>query len=306
MQTRTWFNGAPAEGGMASPEGLDRGMAFGDGIFETMLLRTGMSPAGAGRQQSNIESAIHLFDLHLKRLATGMQVLGMDCPQQLVRDELQDVINCLETGASEGGEHQARRYFAFKLVISRGYSSFGYRCENSGVNRTILARDLPEYVLPPACKVGLCEVQLAAQPLLAGIKHCNRLEQVLARREVEARGLDEGLMLDQQGNIVEATSANLFIVSGDHLVTPPLKESGVAGVMREFISSVIAPQLGISVVEETIGLERLYSSDAVMLTNALSGVRQVSFCESREWKHSPLLQMVQEQVHESMVSVNKG
>lgn len=274
-----WFNGElMASAGAASVDVnesylLDRANSFGDGVFETLLVQRGEAV---------------LLDRHLQRLSDGLQRLSIPC----VRDKLSHDLQLIEPFIRKGEN------FILKIVVSRGSTVFGYSSQQTSVNRLLL---LQPYTVKrvDALRLMVCETRLSIQPLLAGIKHCNRLEQVLARREVDGSGCDEGLVLDQQGRVVEATAANLFIVESDEFITAPIVDAGVIGVVREFLIEDLMPQLGFSLRKEPIDLARLKAADACLLTNSVQGLRQVASLQSSEgaacqWSQHALLSQLQQ------------
>ena len=145
------------------------------------------------------------------------------------------------------------------------------------------------YHKPPApLQVVVCNTTLARQPQLAGLKHGNRLEQVLAAREVSARGVEEGLQLNERGELVCAVSANLFLVADGRLLTPPVSECGIAGTVRRLVLEVLAPQRNLPAEVAPLRPGDLEGAQELFLTNALQGIRHVSQCEglfftSTEW-----------------------
>ena len=274
-----WFNGElMASAGAASVDVtesylLDRANSFGDGVFETLMVQRGKAV---------------LLDRHLQRLSDGLQRLSIPC----VRDKLSHDLQLIEPFIRKGEN------FILKIVVSRGSTVFGYSGQQTSVNRLLL---LQPYTVKrvDALRLMVCETRLSIQPLLAGIKHCNRLEQVLARREVDGSGCDEGLVLDQQGRVVEATAANLFIVESDEFITAPIVDAGVIGVVREFLIEDLIPQLGFSLRKESIDLARLKAADACLLTNSVQGLRQVASLQSSEgaacqWSQHALLSQLQQ------------
>ncbi|KGO97689.1 aminotransferase class IV, partial [Novilysobacter defluvii] len=136
---------------------------------------------------------------------------------------------------------------------------------------------------PPERGLGLrwCTTRLAAQPLLAGLKHCNRLEQVLARLELRGGGDDEGLLLGEEGEVVSAISANLFILRGGRWWTPPVDRCGVAGVCRGWLL-----EQGLA-GERRLDREAVEQAEAVVLTNAVRGILPVSGLGTRRWSPHP-------------------
>ncbi|HSN73136.1 MAG TPA: aminotransferase class IV, partial [Steroidobacteraceae bacterium] len=130
--------------------------------------------------------------------------------------------------------------------------------------------------------VRWCSTQLGRNPGLAGIKHLNRLEQVLARAEWSDVSIAEGLMLDTEGEIVCGTSCNVFAVIDGSLTTPDLRYCGVAGVMRRQVLSVAAA-LGIAVNEAPLRPDELARASEVFVTNAIAGIRPVGRLAELEW-----------------------
>jgi len=248
-----WVNGSSG----AAISILDRGFRYGDSLFETMRLRGG---------------DYHLLSYHLQRLERGCRVLDIPWAEQLVRESLAQGREDLQ---ASGVEEACAR-----LTVSRGEGGPGYGGP-SGQPTIALSLTTPALAwgeaLPPA-RLIRCETVLAEQPCLAGIKHGNRLEQVLGAREVQRAGADEGLMLNQRGEIICAVSANVFALFGDTLMTPALDTCGVAGTVRRLIIEELAPALGISVSQQAIGWADLQQADEVFLTNALIGIRGVAAC----------------------------
>ena len=233
---------------------LDRGLAYGDGLFETIHFDADRAP---------------LWQRHMARLAEGCRRLRLEAP-----DAANLASECARVSAG-----MARA--VVRITLTRGVGARGYAAA-SGITATRIVAAFA----PPASRadwyargmrVRLCATRLAAQPLLAGIKHLNRLEQVLARAEWEDPAIDEGLMCDHDGHVIGATAANLFAVIGGRLVTPPVDRCGVAGVMREELLARTP------VVVRNIDREELHEAEEVFLTNALRGIVPVTHLDDRRW-----------------------
>jgi 4-amino-4-deoxychorismate lyase len=267
-----WVDGT--RGATLSP--FDRGVAFGDGLFETMRF--------AGTR-------IPLLDLHLARLARGGARLGIPIDETTLRAEidaaLQDVVAMLPQGV-------------LKLILTRGAGGRGYRAAPDMVpTRVLLASPLPEN--PPSWTsegvvVRFCEMRLGANPLLAGIKHLNRLEQVMARREWDDPDIAEGLLADARGRVVEGIATNIFVVSGGRLMTPPIESCGVAGVMREYLVSRGAPALGIPLAEAACERAVLGGAQELFLCNSVIGVWPVRRLAARDLPVGPVTRRIQAHV----------
>jgi 4-amino-4-deoxychorismate lyase len=227
----------------------DRGLAYGDGLFETIAVEAGRA----------------LFlDLHLERLQRDCRRLRIGVDVGTLRGE---IATCLPADGCG----------VLKIIVTRAPAGRGYRPQTDCSGRRLLLfqprADVP--AAGTALRTRLCRQRLSSQPALAGMKHLNRLEQVLARGEWSDPAIGEGLMLDTQGRLIEATAANLFLVSGGELLTPRLTHCGVAGVMRRIVIECLAPALGLPVREIDLPLPALYAVEELFLTSSLLGVAPV-------------------------------
>lgn len=267
--------------------GLLRCSQFGDGLFETMFSRRG---------------EIHLRQRHMARLARGLQVLQIPMALGELESELDSFLQSIR---GEPG------YQRVKWLVTRSGTTAGYAVGGAETARLITASQLvPAEYADASCDVVECSVRMAAQPLLAGLKHCNRLEQVLASLDVQAQGFDEGILFDQRGVAVEAVSANLFVVDGDRLLTPKLDQAGVAGVLREQLIEVVAPELGIEVQQVDLQLQQLMDADALLLCNAVRGCTRVSSLTARDgntvqYARSGVADAVALQLQQSMLATGR-
>jgi 4-amino-4-deoxychorismate lyase len=238
----------------ASIDALDRGLQYGDGLFETIA-----APCGRPR----------FLDRHFERLAQGASRLDLHLPDlTLMRDEL---LSLCDSG----------RDAVLKLIVTRGAGERGYRPQATAAPTRILVAsswpDRPRALWTDGVRLGWCRTRLGRNPALAGIKHLNRLEQVLARAEWDDERMDEGLMQDEQDLVVSATQANLFARIDGRWVTPSLTHCGVAGIMRRAFIEWSAGA-GEPVGERALPAAELGSATALLLTNALIGawpVRQL-------------------------------
>lgn len=236
----------------------DRGLAYGDGVFETIRLTGSVAP---------------LALRHKTRMAKAAAMLGIPfVPSEFDRQ----LAALLAEGVAGVG----------KLILTRGSGGRGYGEPASVRPRWIRQRfDLP--VCAPAIRkqgmvLGLCQGVVSDAPHLAGLKHLNRLDQVLARRMVSASGWDEGLLLDQHGRPLELTSMNLFARFGDTLWTPSLLRAGVAGVARDWCLEYAA-QLSLNTSVRTGLLTRMCEADEVFACNSVAGVVPVRKLATWQW-----------------------
>ncbi len=245
MIGRRLVNGSETAGIAAD----DRGLQYGDGLFETMAAAGGCIPRLA---------------LHLARLEDGCRRLKIPMPSaSLLEDECARVLEGMGTAT-------------VKLTITRGPGPRGYRPPaEPSVTRIVAssaARPRGDALAPAVLQI--CETRLGLNPLLAGLKHLNRLEQVMACSEWDDPGIDEGLMLSSDGRLVCATAANVFLVEGGRLVTPAIRDCGVAGVMRQVVLAAAAER-GLPIAVEDVHPDRLATSDELFVTNAVVGIRPV-------------------------------
>ena len=241
----------------AIPSG-HRGLAYGDGLFESMHAHDGDVP---------------WWDAHWARLQAGAQRLRMQLPDAArVRSEAAALID---------GDHRC----VLKLTVSRGAGDRGYAPAPDAAPLWLLSR----HALPATgtvLQLRWCDTRLAIQPALAGIKHCNRLEQVLARAEWSdpaAMGLDaqDGLMRSGEGDVVCATAANLFVLRDAAWWTPAVDRCGVAGICRQHLLPLLQAR------EMRLSMAQVETADAVFLCNAVRGILPVARLDARTWPPHP-------------------
>ena len=233
-----------------------RATHYGDGVFRTMPRTSG---------------AISLLAQQLARLAADADAIGIDVSAAMLSDALDDTPLPDEA--------------VIKLCVWRGGAGRGY-APASGARPLIAvyAYALPTY---PAAHwrdgiaVATLSFRLGAQPATAGIKHCNRLDQVLAARELaDHAGAVEGLCRDLRGNIVCGTRSNLFWSDGSALYTPTIVDCGVRGVMRERVLAVAAER-GIATIERACSAADLVSAREIIVTNSVIGIWPVDSVDDR-------------------------
>ena len=260
----SWVDGQPADALSLK----DRGLAYGDGLFETIAVRGGQPL---------------LLDRHLARLADGCLRLAIMADHALIRSELLAYAAALGEGV-------------LKLILTRGDSLRGYAPDPAARARRILQGNRPAAYPAVHGEHGVrlfpCTTRLSRQPLLAGLKHLNRLEQVIARSEWQDTEHAEGLMLDQAGRVIEGVFSNLFLIRDGVLITADLKRCGVAGVMRAELLFQ-AESLGIPTQITDISLDQLQWADEVFVCNSVYGVWPVRAYAALSWSIGPLTRKLQ-------------
>jgi len=243
-----WIDGGPAGG--VSP--LDRGLHYGDGLFETI--------ACLGGQPRFVE-------MHLDRLAHGCTRLGLAFPG---REQLRREILTVAAGTQRA---IVKLLLTRGAAVARGYAAQGSERPTRVVLRYGWEEEDPK-IAPDGVRVRVATLRLGENPALAGLKHLNRLEQVEARREWSDPGIAEALMFSSGGSLVSGVMSNVFLVENSRLRTPRLDRCGVAGIMRAVVMRE-AQRAGITVEEGALVADDLPRAQEVFLTNALIGVRPV-------------------------------
>ncbi|MGP4123580.1 MAG: aminodeoxychorismate lyase [Sodalis sp. (in: enterobacteria)] len=250
-----WLNGIP----QTQLPLTDRAIHFGDGFFTTARVLDGDIP---------------LLAWHIERLVrAGQRLLFASFDSDVLRREMLAAAH----GVREG---------IIKALISRGSGGRGYSFRGCDAPQRIVSL-MPAPAQYPrwrqeGVRLSQSPVRLARNSLLAGIKHNNRLEQVLIRAHLDRDGSDEALVLDSEGVVVECCSANVFWRRGQEVFTPVLSHAGVAGVMRRRVILVL-PTLGYSLEKVSVRPNALRTADEVFITNALLPVVSVHAIEARQY-----------------------
>ena len=248
----------------------DRAIHYGDGLFETIAVRDGR---------------IEYWQRHMQRLAQGCQRLNMPAlDAALLLSEARQLIGRARQGI-------------IKIIVSRGAGGRGYRPPPAAQPRRICAfYPWPQYSLErwqQGIVLTVCKTPLGLSPALAGMKHLNRLEQIMGRSEWCDDTIAEGLMLDIHGNVVEGTMSNLFFVRDGQLHTPGLANSGVAGIIRDVIMDC-CQALNIPVYQNNYPLGDVIAADELFVTNSVIGVWPVKQLAEKSYYIGPLTQQLQQ------------
>lgn len=247
----------------------DRGLQYGDGLFETIEVLNGKP----------------LFlDRHLRRLASGCSKLLIPKPDVgLLAEE------CRQISATE--EHAV-----LKVIVTRGSGGRGYAQPVPVKPTRILGiypyPDYPQHFQTKGVALRFCHHGLGSNPALAGVKHLNRLEQVLARSEWQGDAIQEGLMLDCYENVVEGTMSNVFMVKDDCLYTPILDNCGVAGIVRQIVKE-LARTADIALLETTLDKSELLQAKEIFVTNSVIGIWPVNQLEQHSFSVGPYTRTLQ-------------
>ncbi len=235
---------------------LDRGLQYGDGVFETIAVHN---------------ESLLCWDEHLNRLQQGCKRLNISLPDKaLLKDETSSLIKSINRGV-------------IKIIITRGQGGRGYSLpDKQEPSRIISLHPWPEYPKENSSQginIRVCDYRYAHNSFLAGIKHLNRLEQVLARAEWTDSSITEGLVLDQDDNVIEGTMSNVFCVVDSVLSTPDLTECGVEGIIRNKVLELASVNNDIEV--KKISLQMLNNADEVFVCNSVIGIWPVKMIEKK-------------------------
>lgn len=247
-------NGHPA----GTVDVLDRGLAYGDGVFRTLRTHAGQP--------------LWWRD-HYAKLVADCEALMLDCPGEAgLHAEV-----CKVAEAEQG---------VVKIVLTRGTGTRGYAPPaGQACTRIVMSAPLPAYAradAPDAITARWCTLRLARQPRLAGIKHLNRLENVLARAEWNDPAIFEGLLCDDSGAVIGGVMSNLLVARNDELLTPDLSQCGVAGVARMRLLRA-AERRGIPAHIGRLSAAAILAADEVMICNSVIGVRRVARLDDMTW-----------------------
>ena len=247
-------NGSPE----AAVSPMERGLAFGDGVFRTLRMENGQ-PVWWQEQLAKLEVDAHR--------------LGLDMPPSSLWE--QDIAWLAVRMPNA----------VVKLTLTRGPGPRGYRLPDLVFpTRIAMATPLPDFPDPTSetgARLRVCDLRLGHQPALAGVKHLNRLENILARMEWDDPDIDEGLLLDGEGYVVSGVMSNLFVHRSGIWRTPLLDRCGVAGVTRGRLLHLLEAE------EARITLPDVLAADALFLSNSLIRLRWVSALGERRWRRPP-------------------
>lgn len=236
---------------------FDRGLQYGDGLFETIAVE---------------EDSLLCWDEHIERLQSGCSRLQIPIPNQdTLTEEARRLTSTIERGI-------------IKIIITRGQGGRGYALPaNVESTRIISLYPWPKYSFgnpDDGINVRVCNYRYAHNSVLAGIKHLNRLEQVLARSEWTDSSIAEGVVLDHEDNVIEGTMSNLFYIKNNILYTPELSACGVEGIIRQKIITVAA-ELHLEVCIKNISQKTLMDADEAFMCNSIIGVWPIKMIDEK-------------------------
>lgn len=255
----------------------DRGLQYGDGVFETIAVEN---------------KQLLCWDEHLKRLEQGCKQLNIPQPDKnVLKEEAASLI-------------QSSNRTVIKIIITRGTGGRGYSyTDSSSPSRIICLHDWPQYPKENSTQgiaVTVCNYRYASNPELAGIKHLNRLEQIMARSEWQDDSFAEGIVMDQGDHVIEGTMSNIFCLIDDVFYTPDLSDCGVEGVIRKTILEK-TPDININTETKKISLSKLKSAEEIFVCNSIIGIWPVRSINEQTFSVGKKTQELQQYLLEKQV-----
>jgi 4-amino-4-deoxychorismate lyase len=245
----------------------DRALQYGDGVFETLRIVNGRIP---------------MWEYHQQRLRNAQAILGLPLDDFLSAWDEFIAQNCSSVGNA-----------CAKLIISRGAGPRGYKIPpQAQLNWWLSITDLPNIASKTDYRLTLCRHTLSRQPTLAGLKHLNRLDQVMARSEWgEQDNFDEGIMFNLDGDVTEGTMSNIFWLKAGQVFTPDLSQEGIDGCVRRWVIGQLGNDTPV-IIEKCAKLDRLLNADGVFLTNSLMGIQKVTEIDGQVISQSPKVEQL--------------
>ncbi len=267
---RWWINGEPGR----AVDVTDRGLMYGDGLFETIAIRDGQP---------------RFLAHHLDRLLTGCDRLRLPRPDRV------------RLAADLAAAAQGLRCGVLKLLLTRGPGPRGYGLPAASSPTLAWGATEAEPCVAGPIHIRWCETMVSANPATAGLKTLNRVDQVLARAEWSQPGISEGLMTSTEGRLIGGTASNVFLVAGDRLLTPALGRAGIAGVMRRVVLDA-ARSADIAVSVSDLPPSTVTGASEAFLTNALTGIRPVHRLGAHSWSTGPITRRLRAKLVEAGVT----
>jgi 4-amino-4-deoxychorismate lyase len=255
----------------------DRALQYGDGVFETLRIVNGRIP---------------MWEYHQQRLQNAQAILGLPLDDFFAQwgSFVEQKLSAIDNGCA-------------KLIISRGEGPRGYKIPRQAqLNWWLSITSLPNVESKKDFRLTLCRHTLSRQPTLAGLKHLNRLDQVMARSEWnEQDNFDEGIMFNLDGDVTAGTMSNIFWLKAGRLFTPDLSQEGIDGCVRRWVIDQAGSNAPV-IVEKCAKLDQLLTADAVFLTNSLMGIQKVTEIDGQAIAQSPQVAVLATDFNRQFVS----
>ncbi len=256
---KTFINGKPE----STVPVLNRGLNYGDGFFETLLVK---------------DQTLPFLSYHLQRIRRTAIILDLEINEPELNETLEKALTLYP---DEGN-------FCLKIQFIRETSGRGYGYQSRTCDQIVSV--FSEYInrgwqRPPAC-AGFLKTHITVNQDLAGLKHLNRLDSVIASKELNENGWDEGFFIHND-YVISGSKHNVFLVDSNNcLITPSITIAGIAGVMRQYLIDQF------DVVEKPITAQDLYQATSIFLTNALVGIWRVASLDGQQYSDETKLNQI--------------
>ena len=244
---------------------FSRNFQFGDGLFETCIGRDGK---------------ILFWSKNFDRLNFGCEKLNINKISESIW--LHDIKRALNLFT--------KKHFILKLILSRGNSLRGYGYKDDiEPTRVVIISEMQKSKVNKVFSLEYSKSGYHSNPKLAGIKHCNRLEQILARSSLSS---NEAIMLDEKENVISVTQGNIYFIFENTLLTPKLDRCGVIGSRRSLILE-LARSIKLDAMESDISMDQIQKADEVFISNSVIGIQPISSIEGNKLSLNPLTEKIQ-------------
>lgn len=254
---------------------FDRGFSYGDGLFETMLWSVNPEKKICG---------VEFWNRHLKRLILGCEKIKIKFPGI-------DVLNKFKNKIIEKAIESGFRSGVLKIIITRGVGGRGYKYdENMKQSIIFLISEKPSYsaeIYKKGVNVKICNAKMSYNSDLAGIKHLNRLDSVMARSEWKENSIMEGIIIDEKNNIIEGTMTNIFFVKDNSIITPRIIHTGIKGILRQVL---LEKQK--SIIEKDIKISDINFVDSAFISNSIIKVIPIAKIQNIDFKINKKVKMI--------------
>ena len=250
---------------------IDRGLSYGDGLFETMSWSYLDDEKVLG---------VEFWDRHIERIKQGCLITKIKLPPtEILTNYKEKILNeSFRKGIKNG---------ILKIVITRGIGGRGYKFEKEIVPTVIFlsfpSKEINKKTLYRGVKLRFCEFPIFENSMLAGLKHLNRIDSVMARSEWEEDEFFDGVMLDNSDSIIDGTMTNLFFSKNNVLYTPIIKKSGINGIMRQVVIDN-AKLFFKEVCEIEIKRRTISTFDEMFVTNSVIKILPVTHLSNKKFK----------------------
>ena len=265
MKNNFLINGNPSE----SINPFDRGLSFGDGVFRTFLVKS--------RCPIN-------WDMHYEKIKVDAKILKIKVPEK--KDLLCDIKKLFNEDKT----------YVCKIIITRGISDQGYQFNKNIKSTRIILRinykKINRAFFLNGVRLMVCKTRTTHSDIYGGVKHLNRIENVVAKAELDPSVFD-GVMLDRNGYINECVSSNIFARYGNVIISPKQNNAGVSGVCKQIIFKNIK-SIGLKFKSQNIKLDKLKKADEVIITNSVFGALYVNQIEDKKWKDGAFTSLIRD------------